>query len=242
VTATIRFTEEAGIVPHFAREEAERRHQYYLGPEHLLLGLLVGDENPMVRGLREHGLDLQVGDDNPAARVLRAHGLDLETVRAGIDRLVAEGVLPGPQPNDTDLLATLGIDLDAVMARLKESFGREAYYYAAQNVRLREAQPFPRAPRAGTPLICWRVFVLVREEAAARGEDITPAHWLLALLRDAEDPVEVTAHRYPVERRKRAHVRPPRPRPQPGQAAGRVPRADPRPAARRRPRGTRPSP
>ena len=112
------FTEEAGIVPHFAREEAERRHQYYLGPEHLLLGLLVGDENPMVTGLREHGQDLKVGDDNPAARVLRAHGLDLETVRAGIDRLVAEGVLPGPQPSDAELLATLGIDLDAVMARL----------------------------------------------------------------------------------------------------------------------------
>ncbi|HEV2929420.1 MAG TPA: Clp protease N-terminal domain-containing protein, partial [Propionibacteriaceae bacterium] len=36
------------------------------------------------------------------------------------------------------------------------------------------------------------------------GEDVTPLHWLLALLRDAEDPVEVTAHRYPVERRKRA--------------------------------------
>jgi hypothetical protein len=48
------------------------------------------------------------------------------------------------------------------------------------------------------------VFVFVREEAVARGEDITPGHWLLALLRDAEDPVEVTAHRYPVERRKRA--------------------------------------
>ena len=191
-------------MPHFAREEAERRHQYYLGPEHLLLGLLVGDENPMVTGLREHGLDLKVGDDNPAARVLRAHGLDLETVRAGIDRLVAAGVLPGPQPSDAGLLATLGIDLEAVMARLNESFGWEAYYDAAQDVRLRPAQPFPRAPGAGTPLICWRVFVLVREEAAARGEDITPAHWLLALLRDAEDPVEVTAGRHPMDRRGRA--------------------------------------
>jgi hypothetical protein len=200
----VRFTEEAGIVPHFAREEAERRHQYYLGSEHLLLGLLVGDENPMVRGLREHGLDLKVGDDNPAARVLRAHGLDLETVRAGIDRLVSEGVLPGPQPNDAELLATLGIDLDVVMARVDESFGSQAYYYAAQNVRLRPAQPFPRAPGAGTPLVCWRVFVLVHKEAAARGEDITPAHWLLALLRDAEDPVEVTAGRYLVDRRRRA--------------------------------------
>jgi ClpA/ClpB-like protein len=200
----VRFTESAGIVPHLAREEAERRHQYYLGPEHLLLGLLVEDDNPMVRGLRAHGVHLEVGDDNPAARVLRAHGLDLETVRAGIDRLVANGVLPGPQPSDTELLAALGIDLDAVMARLDESFGREAYYYAAQNVRLRPVQSFPRAPGAGTPLICWRVFVFVREEAAARGEDITPAHWLLALLRNAEDPVEVTAHRYPVERRTRA--------------------------------------
>ena len=198
------FTEEAGIVPHFAREEAERRHQYYLGPEHLLLGLLVGDENPMVRGLREHGLDLKVGDDNPAARVLRAHGLDLETVRAGIDRLVAEGVLPGPQPSDAELLASLGIDLEEVMARLEESFGYWAYYDAAQNVRLRPAQPFPHAPGAGTPLICWRVFRFVAEEAAARGEDATPGHWLLALLRDAQDPVEVTVHRYPVERRKRA--------------------------------------
>ena len=158
----------------------------------------------MVRGLREHGLDLKVGDDNSAARVLRAHGLDLETLRAGIDRLVAEGVLPGPQPSDAELLATLGIDLDAVMARLDDSFGREAYYYAAQNVRLRPAQPFPRAPGAGTPLGCWRVFVLVREGAAACGEDITPAHWLLALLRDAEDPVDVDLDRYPIERRKRS--------------------------------------
>ena len=187
-----------------AREDAERRHQYYLGPEHLLLGLLVEDDTPVVREARAHGLDLKVGDDNPAARVLRARGLDPATVRAGIDRLVAEGVLPGPQPSDTELLATLGIDLDAVMARLTESFGYWAYYDAAQDVRLRSAQPFPHAPGAGTPLICWRVFVLVHEEATARGEDVTPAHWLLALLRDAEDPVEVTAHRYPVDRRKRA--------------------------------------
>jgi hypothetical protein len=90
------------------------------------------------------------------------------------------------------------------MARLNESFGWDAYYYAAQNVRLRPAQPFPRAPGAGRPLICWRVFTFVAEEAAARGEDVTPLHWLLALLRDAEDPVEVTTRRYPVERRKRA--------------------------------------
>jgi Clp amino terminal domain, pathogenicity island component len=199
-----RCTDAAGLLPHLAREEAERRHQYYLGPEHLLLGLLVEEDTPAVRELRAHGVPVDVGDDNLAARVLRAHGLTSATVRAGIDRLVAEGVLPGPQPSDAELLASLGIDLEAVMARLEESFGWEAYYYAAQNVRLRPAQPFPRAPGAGTPLICWRVFRFVGEEAAARGEDATPLHWLLALLRDAEDPVEVTAYRYPVHRRGRS--------------------------------------
>jgi hypothetical protein len=197
----VQFTDAAGIVPHFAREEAERRHQYYLGPEHLLLGLLVEEDTSAVRELRAHGVELEV--DNPAARVLRAHGLTSATVRAGIDRLTADGVLPGPQPSDTELLATLGIDLDAIYARLEETFGREAYY-AAQRVRLRPIQPLPHAPGAGTPLICWRVFVFVREEAAARGEDITPAHWLLALLRDAEDPVGVDLDRYPVEGRQRS--------------------------------------
>jgi hypothetical protein len=172
MTAMVQFTDAAGIVPHLAREEAERRHQYYLGPEHLLLGLLVENDTPAVRELRAAGVHLDV--DNPAARVLRTHGLNSETVRAGIDRLIAEGVLPGPQPSDTELLATLGIDLDAIYARLKETFGWEAYYYAAQRVRLRPIQPFPHAPGAWTPLICWRVFVLVRQEAAARGEDATP--------------------------------------------------------------------
>jgi Clp amino terminal domain, pathogenicity island component len=179
----VQFTKAAGIVPHLGREEAESRHQYYLGSEHLLLGLLVQGENL-------------------AARVLRAHGLDLDDVRAGIDQLVAEGVLPGPQPSDAELLATLGIDLDAVLARVKEGFGWDAYYYAAQRVRLRPIQPFPRAPGGGTPLICWRVFRFAAEEAAARGEDATPAQWLLALLRDAEDPVE--AGLQPMDRRRRA--------------------------------------
>jgi hypothetical protein len=32
VTATMRFTDTAGLLPHLAREEAQRRHQYDLGP------------------------------------------------------------------------------------------------------------------------------------------------------------------------------------------------------------------
>ncbi len=56
-----------------------------------------------------------------------------------------------------------------------------------------------------SPIPWLHIVEVVAEEAAARGEDAAPPlHWLLALLCDAEDPVEVTAHRYPVERRKRA--------------------------------------
>jgi ATP-dependent Clp protease ATP-binding subunit ClpA len=55
-------TKPTGTVSAMAKWEARRLWHAYLGPEHLLLGLLV------------HG-------DNLAARVLRAHGLDLATVR-----------------------------------------------------------------------------------------------------------------------------------------------------------------
>jgi hypothetical protein len=65
------------------------------------------------------------------------------------------------------------------MAHVKEGFGWEAYYSAAQRARRRPIQALPHAPGGGTPLICWRVFVFVHEEAVARGEDVTPAHWLL---------------------------------------------------------------
>ena len=178
----VQWTEPAGVVPHLGREEAEARHQHYIGPEHLLVGLLRQAEFlGQVDALRQ-------GDDR-AADLLRAHGLDLATVRAGIDRLVAEGVLPGPQLSDKELLATLGIDLDAVEERSKEEFGWESWYYAAQWLRLRRVQPLPHAPGGGTPLTCHRVLLRAGEEAVARDTDVGPLHLLLGLLRDAERPV-----------------------------------------------------
>jgi Clp amino terminal domain, pathogenicity island component len=178
----VQWTRPAGVVPHLGREEAEARQQYYLGPEHLLVGLL-----RQADFLRE--VDLSGQDDDPAAELLRAHGLDLATVRAGIDRLVTEGVLPGPHLSDKELLATLGIDLDAVHERLEEEFGWEAWYDAAQQLGMRPVQPVPHAPGAGTPLTCHRVLLRAGEEAVARGKDVEPLHLLLGLLRDAERPV-----------------------------------------------------
>jgi ATP-dependent Clp protease ATP-binding subunit ClpA len=80
---TVSFTEPAKRASAMALWELRRLHHAYRGPEHYLLGLL-----------RE--------GDNPAARVLVAHGLDLETVRAEVDRLIDQGVLPGP-PSDAEL-------------------------------------------------------------------------------------------------------------------------------------------
>ena len=171
-------TEQAGVVPHLGRLEAERLRHYYLGPEHLLLGLLREGDEPVPHG------------DNPAARLLRRHGLDLAAVRAGIDRLIADGVLPGPQPSDAELLASLGIDLDAVERRIREGFGWSAYYDAAQWVRLRSTHAFPHAPLGGNPLVCWRVLSMAAKEAAARDQELGPEHLLVGLLRDAQEPLE----------------------------------------------------
>ena len=179
----VHWTKPAGVVPHLGREDAEARKQYYVGPEHLLVGLLQQDEF-----LREVGSPGQGGD--PAADLLRAHGLDLPAVRAGIDRLVADGVLPGPRLSEGELLATLGIDLDAVQDHLKEEFGWEAWYDAAQWLRQRRVQPVPHAPGGGTPLTCHRVLLRACEEAVTRDTEVGPLHLLLGLLRDAERPVD----------------------------------------------------
>jgi hypothetical protein len=180
---TVHWSEPAGVVPHLGREEAEARHQYYIGPEHLLVALL-----RQADFLRE--VDYPGHGDDPAADLLIAHGLDLATVRAGIDWLVAQGVLPRPQLSDKELLATLGIDLDAVHERLDEEFGWQAWYDAAQELGMQPVQPVPHAPGAGTPLTCHRVLLLACEEAVARRRDVEPLHLLLGLLRDAERPVD----------------------------------------------------
>jgi hypothetical protein len=125
--------------------------------------------------------------------VLVAHGLDLATVRAEVDRLIGQGVLPGPQPSDGELLATLGVDLDAVHARLQATFGDHAYWEAAQRVRRRPTQPVTHTPRIRndpSPLLCGRALHIAAHEAIARDQDVGPEHLLLGLLRDAEDPVE----------------------------------------------------
>jgi hypothetical protein len=146
------FTEEAGIVPHLAREEAERRHQYYLAPSTCSSACSSGTRTRWSGAAHPRSEPASRGRQPGGSGVTRARS-GLETVRTGIDRLVAEGVLPDPRPSDAELPATLGIDLDAIMGRLDESFGREAYSDAAQNVRLRPARHAARSLTGISPLV-----------------------------------------------------------------------------------------
>src|SRR6266516_2576513 len=101
-----RFTQPARRVVALAEEEADRLRHGYIGPEHLLLGIV------------RHG-------DSGAAGVLRAHGLDLAAARVEVGRLVDQGVLPRPERSDAELLRGLGIDLAAVRRQAEDTFGGE---------------------------------------------------------------------------------------------------------------------
>jgi ATP-dependent Clp protease ATP-binding subunit ClpA len=179
-------TERAQEATYLMQLEAKRLQHQYLGPEHLLLGLL--------------------RQDSAAARLLRAHGLDLQSARAAAERLIAQGVLPGPRPTDAEVLASIGIDFAAVRDRLVETFGGEACYYAAQRAAL---QPRSAAPWAGmemfnTPTLDRRTLVFAAREADARGQEIGPEHLLVGLLWDASDPAGTDL--YPNERREHAYL------------------------------------
>src|SRR5436190_14217741 len=88
-----------------AAQESERHRHRYLGTEHALLGLLRAS-------------------NAQAVSVLRSRGLTAGAVEAEVGRLEAEGVVP--RDGGRELLRSLGIDIDEVVARLDRSFGRAA--------------------------------------------------------------------------------------------------------------------
>ena len=170
-----RFTEPASQVMELACAEAERLRHDYLGPEHVLAGLA-----------RQEG--------SQAAGILRASGLDVEAVRAGLDRLVAQGMLPARWHNKSDLLRSLGVDLDAVQRAIEQSFGTDAVCAAQRRVLRRSSRRedllICTNPLNGKALLVKRAFHMAGKEADALGQhDIGAEHLLLGVLRDALDPV-----------------------------------------------------
>lgn len=185
-----RFAEPAHQILDVAREEAERFGHRYLGPEHVLLGTLVERQSR-------------------AAQLLRSHGLEVTAARAALAGLANQGVVPGPQPSDAQLLGTLGIDLDAVRRDSEQTFGVRAVGEATWRVTRRRGWRGRRVvwtSLCGPPLFAKRALQLASDQAHALGHDeVRPEHLLLGVLEDAGQPADTGrgTRRY---RRIAAHV------------------------------------
>jgi hypothetical protein len=168
-----RFTDQARRVLDLARVEADGLGQRYLGPEHVVLGVLHDGTSA-------------------AAQVLRTHGLELNGARAELGRLAERGVVAGPRPSDAELLGALGIDLDAVRQSTEGTFGSQAVAQAtreATRARRRGIARVPRTPLEGPPLLIGRTLQFAGERADALGQTtVGPELLLVGVLDDSTKP------------------------------------------------------
>lgn len=103
-----RFTRDARDTVAQAQEHARRLGHRYIGCEHLLLAAAVGTE--------------------PASAALREHGVTPQAVEAQIVRLVGLGEAGDLfSALDREALASIGIDLDMLRARIEAAFGPDAF-------------------------------------------------------------------------------------------------------------------
>jgi ATP-dependent Clp protease ATP-binding subunit ClpA len=170
-----RFTEPAHQVLDLAREEAEEFGHRYLGPEHVLLGILAEGQSQ-------------------AAQLLRSHGVEVPAARVALARLADRRVVPAPRPSHAQLLGTLGIDLDAVRRDSEQTFGVRAVGEATWRVTRRRGWRGGRVrwtPLCGPPLFAKRALQLASDQAHALGHDeVRPEHLLLGVLEDAGQAAE----------------------------------------------------
>ncbi|WP_326834380.1 Clp protease N-terminal domain-containing protein [Amycolatopsis rhabdoformis] len=154
-----RFTPEARTVVVHAQEHARRLGHRSVGCEHLLLAVS--------------------STDQPAADVLRERGITPDRVEEEIVRRVGLGGLF--QDLDGDALAAVGIDLDAVRARIVASFGADALAEAANAVH-RAPRPSRLSLRRAIPPRLWRrrprlVHALAPPATGRyRAETVSPGH------------------------------------------------------------------
>jgi ATP-dependent Clp protease ATP-binding subunit ClpA len=103
-----RFTGEARAAVAQAQEHARRLGHRYIGCEHLLLAAASTAE--------------------PASAALREHGVTPAGVETEIVRLVGLGRAANLfSASDREALASIGIDLDVVRARIEAAFGPDAF-------------------------------------------------------------------------------------------------------------------
>ena len=166
-------SQQADRVLDLSREEAERFGHRYLGPEHVVLGVL-----------RDGG--------SGASRVLEAHGVDLPAAREALDQLVDRGVVPGPRPSDAELLGSLGINLPVIRRTTERTFGPGALGWAireATRARRRGVGRVPRTPLRDPPMLIGQVLVHAGEQARALDLDVIgPELLLLGVITDIRTP------------------------------------------------------
>jgi Clp amino terminal domain, pathogenicity island component len=166
-------SEQARRVLDLAWAEAGRFRHRYLGPEHLVLGVLRDGASGASRGLEAHGVDL------PAAR-------------AALGRLAGRGLVPGPRPSDAELLGSLGIDLETVRRSTEQAFGRAAVGRAireATRARRGGVGRVPRTPLRDPPVLIGQVLVHAGEQARALGATVIgPELLLLGVVTDIQTP------------------------------------------------------
>jgi hypothetical protein len=166
-------SQHADRVLDLARQEADLLGHRYLGPEHLVLGVL-----------RDGG--------SGASQVLEAAGVNLIAARAELGRLAERGLVPGPRPSDAELLGSLGIDLAAIRRTTDQTFGHKAVGWAdreATRARRRGVGRVPRTPLRGPPMLIGQVLVHAGEQARALGiAVIGPELLLLGVVQDIRTP------------------------------------------------------
>lgn len=165
-----RFTTSAREVVVHAQEEALALGHPSIGAEHLLLALL----------------DERAG---ASATLLRGAGLDQARVRAE----VAKADTSPFGPEDAEALRAVGVDLDAVRARITESFGPGALESVRPPARrgllrkrapLRGHLPFSRPAKKSLELS-------LREAVSRKDNTIGSEHVLLGVLRQGGGGVAV---------------------------------------------------
>jgi ATP-dependent Clp protease ATP-binding subunit ClpA len=157
-----RFSNDARQVVVGARQEADELRHPLIGTEHLLLAMLAGS--------------------GTAADVLRDAGVELTAARAALVQRT-ESAPPLLDQEDAEALRSVGIDVDAVLARILESFGPDALLPPAQvergwlGRRRRSGGRFgPRSKKV--------LELSLREAIRLRQHQIDSGHLLLGLLRE----------------------------------------------------------
>ncbi len=153
-----RFTDRARQVVHGAVETSKQMGHRHVGTEHLLLGMLAGD-------------------GGVARTVLDNAGVRAAEVKVGIEHYLGQ---------DAEALESIGIDLDAVKAKLEETFGPGALDELSRPPKRggwwRRRDSGGRSPF--TPRAKKVLELSLREAIALKHNYIGTEHLLLGLLRE----------------------------------------------------------